>query len=171
MSEPLWPHRPPAAPDPGAPPLGHWRPASPADLTAARRELSAALHDSARPPDAREGAVERLLLAFEELASNALRHGRDPVEVRVSTSDGGWLLEVSDAATDLPPTPAVDRDPALGGLGLHLVAQISAAHGWTVDDAGHKVVWAYLRFTRDESPAWGSVPRPRGEGLGRRHEE
>ena len=32
--------------------------------------------------------------------------------------------------------PAVGRDAALGGLGLYLVAQMSGAHGWTVDDRG-----------------------------------
>jgi hypothetical protein len=52
-----------------------------------------------------------------------------------------WLLEVSDAAADRAPAPAVDRDAALSGLGLPLVATICAAHGWTVE-GGHKVVWA-----------------------------
>jgi hypothetical protein len=51
----------------------------PGDLTADRRRLSAALHDGARPPGADEGAVERLLLAYQELTSNSLRHGRRPV--------------------------------------------------------------------------------------------
>src|SRR5829696_5359920 len=35
------------------------------------------------------------------------------------------------------------RDPASGGLGLHLVARLSVAHGWYVDD-GFKHVWACL---------------------------
>jgi len=54
----------------------------------------------------------------------------------------GWLVEVSDAAGGLPPAPAVGRDPALGGLGLYLVAQISAAHGWRPEEDGRKIVWA-----------------------------
>jgi hypothetical protein len=46
------------------------------------------------------------------------------------------------------PVPAVGRDPAQGGLGLHLVARLSVAHGWYVDD-GAKHVWACLPSTID----------------------
>jgi two-component sensor histidine kinase len=123
--------------------IGRWGPAGLGDLTADRRRLSAALHDGARPPGADEGAVERLLLSYQELTSNALRHGCWPVGVTVSSTDTGWLLEVSDAAADRPPSPAIGRDPAQGGLGLHLVALLCDAHGWTTD--GHrKTVWALI---------------------------
>ena len=47
------------------------------------------------------------------------------------------------------PTPAVDRDPAQGGMGLHLVARMSVAHGWYVD-GGCKHVWACLPTTTDD---------------------
>src|SRR5687768_224319 len=60
-------------------------PESGSALVIGRRGLSAALHDGARPPDADEGAVERLLLVYEELTSNALRHGRRPVEVTLAS--------------------------------------------------------------------------------------
>jgi signal transduction histidine kinase len=126
--------------------IGRWRPAGLAELTADRRRLSAALHDGARPPDADEVAVERLLLAYQELTSNALRHGRPLVGVTVSSNDTSWLLEVSDAAADRPPSPAIGRDPGQGGLGLHMVAQLCDAHGWDTD--GHrKVVWARIDYT------------------------
>jgi hypothetical protein len=149
-------------PDRGADsvPVGRWRPATPAEISAARRRLSAGLHDGARPPAAVEGAVERLLLAFEELASNALRHGRLPVEVSVTRTGWHWVLEVSDAAADRLPTPAIGRDPALGGLGLHLVAQMSSAHGWTVAGS-RKVVWACIDYTRAGAPGAAPIPRPR----------
>jgi two-component sensor histidine kinase len=116
-----------------------------AELTADRRQLSAALHDGARPPGADEGAVEGLLLAYQELTSNALRHGRWPVGVTVSSTDAGWLLEVSDAAADRPPSPAIGRDPGLGGLGLRMVADMSNAHGWEIDGY-RKVVWARIDY-------------------------
>jgi anti-sigma regulatory factor (Ser/Thr protein kinase) len=83
------------------------------------------------------------VLAFDELASNALRHGESPVVATVVAGSGGWLLNVSDRAPEMLPSPAVDRDPAQGGLGLHLVARLSVAHGWYVDD-GRKHVWACL---------------------------
>lgn len=153
MSQALWPRQSPPRPGSGVTRLGLWSPTRPADVTTARLQLSAALHDGARPVGATEGAVEALLLAFEELVSNGLRHGRGPVEVTVITAGHGWLLEVADAAADAAPTPAVGRDPALGGLGLYLVAQLSAARGWTVDAAGRKIVWARVEFTRAESPA------------------
>ena len=62
-----------------------------------------------------------------------------------STATGaGWLLVVSDASTERPPSPAVDRDPATGGLGLYLVARLATAHGW-IAASGRKHVWACLR--------------------------
>ncbi|MGY1781975.1 hypothetical protein ACI8AR_16655 [Geodermatophilus sp. SYSU D01036] len=54
--------------------VGRWRPATPVELTTARLQLSAALHDGAPPSGADENASERLVLAFEEPVSNAVRH-------------------------------------------------------------------------------------------------
>jgi two-component sensor histidine kinase len=122
MAESAWAQRPLPSPGPDAVLLRRWEPSTPADLTAHRKQLAAALHDGARPPGADEGAVERLLLVFEELVSNALRHGHAPVRAEVTTFDHFWLIDVTDAAADQPPTPAVGRDAAHGGLGLRLVA-------------------------------------------------
>jgi signal transduction histidine kinase len=146
--------------------VGRWHPGTLAELSISRRALDAALHDGARPAAAVEGGVQRLLLAFEELTSNALRHGRLPVEVTVTQTGRSWLLEVSDAAADDPPTPAADRDPALGGMGLPLVATISAAHGWTADES-RKVVWARVDCTRSEAADAPWDPRPRDARGGR----
>ena len=98
------------------------------------------------PPPDEDTAGERLVLAFDELASNALRHGEAPVVATVVAGSGGWLLDVSDRAPETMPSPAVNRDPAKGGLGLHLVARLSVAHGWYVDQ-GSKHVWACLPTT------------------------
>jgi anti-sigma regulatory factor (Ser/Thr protein kinase) len=162
VSEALWGRRPPPTAGPGAAPLGRWEPTSRAELTAARRQLASALHDGRRPSVIEEGAIERLLLAFEELVSNGLRHGRAPVQATVTADDTYWLLEVSDTAADQPPTPAVDRDAAQGGLGLYLVARICGAHGWFTDD-GRKVAWARVDRTRAEAPpaVRQAVPRQR----------
>jgi anti-sigma regulatory factor (Ser/Thr protein kinase) len=100
---------------------------------------------SASSEDARDG----LLLVFEELASNALRHGGGDVRALVVAGPDGWLLDLSDEAPDRPPVPAVDRDPALGGMGLHLVAQLSSDYGWE-ERPGRKHVWARLPSGRGE---------------------
>jgi hypothetical protein len=80
-----------------------------------------------------DAGLDELLLVFEKLASNGLRHGRPPVRVVVAAMPTGWLLDVSDAAVESPPLAADGRDPATGGLGLPLVAVLSAAHGWTLE--------------------------------------
>jgi serine phosphatase RsbU (regulator of sigma subunit)/PAS domain-containing protein len=144
---------------PDARTVGRWRPGRAVDVTASRQQLAVAVNDGHRQPAANDGAVERLLLAFEELVSNAVRHGRQPVEATVTVTDHFWLLQVTDAAGKEPPTPAVGRDAALGGLGLGLVAAICGAVGWEPRADGRKVVWARLDFTREEAPS--SVPRPR----------
>jgi anti-sigma regulatory factor (Ser/Thr protein kinase) len=162
VDEELWGRRPPPAAGPDATTIARFEPNSLADLTRCRRRLTAALHAESRPPDADEGAVERLLLTLEELASNALRHGDAPVRLAITAYDMYWLLEVSDAAPHRPPAPAVGRDAAQGGLGLYLVSRVAGAHGW-IDDGHRKTTWARIDYTRAEvSPEEQSViPRPR----------
>ena len=131
----LWPSaRPPAAPDRFA-----WDLDSVAELPHVRAEVRAHL---AGP---RQGDLrDRLVLALDEMASNALRHGGGRVRATVRPLAGAWLVEVRDGAPDTPPTPAVGRDPSEGGLGLYLVAELATDHGWYV--AGEaKHVWAVLR--------------------------
>jgi anti-sigma regulatory factor (Ser/Thr protein kinase) len=114
-----------------------------AELPAARAGLRDRLGEVGFPRDGENTAGERLVLAFDELASNALRHGESPVVATVVAGNGGWLLDVSDRAPGTMPAPAIGRDPAQGGMGLHLVARLAVAHGWYVDaDAKH--VWACL---------------------------
>jgi two-component sensor histidine kinase len=124
----------------GAACLGEWQLRDPAALTRARHELGVLLGRQAVPSRA---DTEGLLLAFEELASNGVRHGQGPVTVRVLCSSTGWLIDVVDAAVDRPPVLAVDRDPSFGGMGLRMVALLCPAHGWSVS-GGAKHVWACL---------------------------
>jgi Histidine kinase-like ATPase domain len=148
VSTSAWERRPPPESD-SALVIGHWGPAGLADLTVDRRRLSAALRDGSPPPAADDDAVDRLLLAYQELTSNALRHGRWPVGVTVSVTGTGWLLEVSDAAADRPPSPAFGRDPGLGGLGLRMVAEMCDAYGWDID-GDRKIVWARIDYGDDD---------------------
>jgi anti-sigma regulatory factor (Ser/Thr protein kinase) len=126
--------------------MWRWDLASLAELPATRAALRSRLGTVGFPIPDEDTAGERLVLAFDELASNALRHGECPVVATVVAGSGGWLLDVSDRAPETMPAPAVDRDPARGGLGLQLVARLSVAHGWYVD-GGCKHVWACLPTT------------------------
>src|SRR4051812_4754489 len=159
MSEASWPYR--QLPHPGVVASVRWagEASTLLEVTGLRRRLRGAVVEGLTPPCSNDNDTDRLLLAFEELASNAVRHGRPPARVAVTPTGMGWLLEVSDAAVDRPPTPAVGRDPAHGGLGLHLVGKLCAAHGWVIED-GHKCVWAHLICTAD-GPSDGLVGRLR----------
>jgi anti-sigma regulatory factor (Ser/Thr protein kinase) len=100
-----------------------------------------------RNPDLGEDATDlhdRLVLALDEMASNALRHGGGGgVRATLRSTDDAWLIDVSDFATARPPAPAVDRDPSEGGLGLYLIAELATRHGWyAADDCKH--VWALI---------------------------
>lgn len=143
MAASVWAPLPPPAPPPSRTAVWREQPFSLAGLAELRRRLRTAMDDAVLPTGADDG--ERLLLVVEELASNALRHGRPPVQVTLSTHHLGWLVIVSDAATDQGPAPAPDRDPALGGMGLALVARICRAHGWVVE-GDHKIVWARVPY-------------------------
>jgi anti-sigma regulatory factor (Ser/Thr protein kinase) len=150
MSRLAWPLRP--LPD-GRGEVWRWDLGGLSELPAARAGLRSRLGAVGFPEGEEETAGERLVLAFDELASNALRHGEGPVVATVVAGSGGWLLDVSDQDPHTMPAPAVDRDPAKGGLGLHLVARLAVAHGWYVDD-GCKHVWACLPTTvEDRQPA------------------
>jgi hypothetical protein len=152
MSRQAWPLCP--LPD-GRGEVWRWNLGTVAELPGARSGLRSRLSDVGMPSTADDSAAERLVLAFDELASNALRHGEVPVVATVVAGSGGWLLDVSDRAPHHMPQPAIDRDPAHGGMGLHMVARMSVAHGWYVD-GGAKHVWACLPSSLDDrspSPA------------------
>jgi hypothetical protein len=158
MSMTDWLQRPP---EPAIDLTAEWSatPCTAGDLTRLRHTLPA-LAGQRSGPVGEATDLNDLLLAFEELASNGLRHGRPPVRVVVAAIPTGWLLDVSDAATESPPVPTDDRDPATGGLGLPLVAVLSAAHGWTVDgDREH--VWARIDAGPPVPSPCRAIPAPR----------
>jgi len=53
------------------------------------------------------------------------------------------MVSVKDSSVSVPPAPAEGRDPGLGGFGLYLVADLSAAHGFALE-RGAKSVWAVV---------------------------
>jgi anti-sigma regulatory factor (Ser/Thr protein kinase) len=95
--------------------------------------------------------VARLLVS--ELVSNAIRHGRGDIGLRVRFTDRGVLrVEVSDANPDPPylvyPPPSADEE---SGRGMEIVHAL--AHSWgTRPGTGSigKTVWFELRASSAE---------------------
>src|SRR4051795_2370689 len=157
----------PCAPVPSvAGDVWHWQLEAMHVVSRVRSDLRARIAHPSVSSSSSEDARDGLLLVFEELASNALRHGGGDVRALVVASGNGWLLDLSDEAPDRAPVPAVDRDPALGGMGLHLVAQLSLDYGWE-GRPGRKHVWARLPSGRDELEALRQqLPEPRSPEIG-----
>src|SRR3954463_5321629 len=109
-----WPVRPLPA---GRGEVWRWHLAELAQLPAVRAGLRDRLGDVGSPHDGSDRAGEQLILALDELASNALRHGESPVVATVVAGSGGWLIDVSGPAPEGGPAPPADRGPAQGGLG------------------------------------------------------
>jgi len=132
----------PSASPPAASPALTWSLRDVAELPAVRAQLRRHAGSGTPDPD----LLDQLVLALDEMASNALRHGGGEVRATVRLTDDAYLIEVSDQAASAPPTPAVGRDPSEGGLGLYLIAEMATEHGWYVE-SGHKFVWALLPRT------------------------
>lgn len=135
-------------------PAREWQVTSAAQLHFVRAEVRAHLRSAAgdpsgedpsgKHPSGKDPAGECVLATIDELATNGLIHGVPPVTASVSAIGGGWLVDISDRDIDHPPRPAEGRDPARGGMGLHLVAALSASRGWCVV-GGRKHVWAHCQ--------------------------
>jgi signal transduction histidine kinase len=136
---PPWPSSPP----PPAVEGWHWELSSVAELPRVRAQLRRGLTEQSSADPAAAELDEAVVLAFDEMASNALRHGGGGVRARVQQTPEAWLIEVRDSAATAPPRPAVGRDPSQGGLGLYLIAEMAHAHGWHLTE-GQKGVWALL---------------------------
>jgi signal transduction histidine kinase len=133
----------PSSPPPPAADGWHWELTAVAELPGIRAQLRRGLAAESAGGAVAEEFDEAVVLAFDEMASNALRHGGGGVRARVQRTPDAWLIEVCDSAADTPPQPAVGRDPSQGGLGLYLIAEMAKAHGWHLAD-GQKSVWALL---------------------------
>lgn len=82
------------------------------------------------------------VLLVSELVTNALVHGRPPVELHARRTTDGLRVEVRDSALAQP----VVRDTPLdvpGGQGLRLVAALASRWGWAPANEG-KAVWFEL---------------------------
>ena len=95
------------------------------DFIALRRTVRARLGTVDGPAD----LIEDYLLAVDEMASNAIRHGRRPVGLRLWTAPGALVCTITDAGggpTDVFAGygPAHGQDLSAGGMGLWLARQL-----------------------------------------------
>lgn len=115
------------------------------DFTRLRHAVAAELATSGAGPE----LLEDLLLAVDEMVSNAVRHGRPPVGLRLWIGDDRVVCTIGDAGPgwDDPFAgygPAHGDDLSRGGMGLWLARQlcdhvdISGGHG-SPGDAGVQV--------------------------------
>ncbi|MCU0264776.1 MAG: ATP-binding protein [Actinomycetia bacterium] len=84
------------------------------------------------------------VLLVSELVTNAILHGRGPLELRARATGDSLRVEVHDADPRTAPTLSTDVGPTDdGGRGLQLVDILADRWGWAESPAG-KVVWFEL---------------------------
>jgi serine/threonine-protein kinase RsbW len=130
---------PASVPHPGAVELRCWRLDTFRELRQLRAALRIALAEGLTP-DYRD-LIDRMAVVATELATNALRHGLPPTEVRLLQGPDRLIIDVADH--DLGTEPRLDRDrpPGSGGMGLVLARTFASEVGWY--KAGEtKHVWA-----------------------------
>jgi anti-sigma regulatory factor (Ser/Thr protein kinase) len=124
----------------------------------ARRHLAGCLADVA--PD----LIDQVLLLASELVTNAVRHGRPPVRLRLHRRGAILRVDVSDGGGPFapPPVPVWSRT-AEGGRGLPLVDSLACDWGSQAqeDASPGKTVWFELRGV-PATGATGSQPRRGG---------
>ena len=107
-------------------------------VSAARRFLRQALRDLLDDERGRELADD-LLLAANELATNAVLHARTEYSVRVVVDGGRVRVEVTDGNTRVP-QPCLTPADATSGRGLAIID--GSGLEWGIDrHAGGKTVW------------------------------
>lgn len=84
---------------------------------------------------------ERMLLVATELATNAIRHGLPPTEVRLLRTDSQFVLDVLDRDPNSPPEPAEASWDSAGGRGLQIARSLALNVGWYITEQA-KHVWA-----------------------------
>ena len=95
------------------------------DFIGLRRTIRAHLSTVAGPDD----ILEDFQLAVDEMTSNAVRHGRRPVSLRLWTAPGTLVCTISDAGAGPSDPfagygPAHGEDLSAGGMGLWLARQL-----------------------------------------------
>ena len=133
---------------PNADVLHTWVLDSTAELKKLRAAINGVLHGPDAATDSPLGDVpERMVLVATELATNAIRHGLTPTEVRLLRTGDTFVLDVADHDPDSIPEPAEASVNDMGGRGLIIARSFSLDVGWYSTPVT-KHVWA--TFTADQ---------------------
>jgi anti-sigma regulatory factor (Ser/Thr protein kinase) len=112
--------------------------AEPEQVAEARRLVAGYLRENGEE----DGEVAVLLVS--ELVTNAILHGRAPLELRAHSARSGLRVEVADHNPNRPPVLNTHEDlTEPGGRGLQLVDTLADRWGWSENGDG-KVVWFEL---------------------------
>jgi anti-sigma regulatory factor (Ser/Thr protein kinase) len=98
------------------------------DLRGLRRQLADRAAEAKLGPGS-EPALEDFLLAVDEMTTNALRHGRPPVSLRLWATEARLVCTITDRGAGFEDPfigygPAHGTDLSLGGMGLWLARQL-----------------------------------------------
>jgi anti-sigma regulatory factor (Ser/Thr protein kinase) len=108
------------------------------DLPEVRREISSFVNDAGLS-DAR---IEELVLAVNEITTNAVLHGRPPATLRAWDTPGEVVVEVTDAGDgvgDVLAGQLIPPSTTLGGRGLWVARLLSDAVEVRCDESGCSV--------------------------------
>jgi anti-sigma regulatory factor (Ser/Thr protein kinase) len=91
--------------------------------------------------------TESVLVSVNELVTNAVLHGREPITLSLESHGNDLLVEVQDCSPQLPSIAPPSRTRT-GGRGLRIVAALSGKWGMRRLPGGGKAVWAEFSTTR-----------------------
>jgi serine/threonine-protein kinase RsbW len=129
-------------PPPQAAELHAWVLNTSMELKHLRAAMREALAGQGLPPgDDGLEVVDSMVLVATELASNAIRHGRPPTEIRLLRTDEHFVLDVADHDLTTVPELAHTRPINAGGRGLLLAMNMSLKVGWYAAEQT-KHIWA-----------------------------
>ncbi|GAA0938688.1 ATP-binding protein [Nonomuraea longicatena] len=111
--------------------------------------------------------IDTVVLVVSELVSNAVRHGRPPIELRLQVIPGFAAGRVSDRSLAMP-VPVETDDDAESGRGLAIVQAMTSRWGTLpLPERGGKAVWFEFRHPPDHADLPSLGPLLRGvPGLG-----
>ena len=133
----------PEPPEPRSTDLYWSFPGSALDVSLSRRWLAAALEQVWGAGD----DADRVVLAYSEVATNAVVHGRGPVTVAARIRAATVTCEVADCSSCLPQPRRADSDDVCG-RGLDLVSMTVDRFRVVLDDVGKTVSFEVGRVER-----------------------